>query len=78
MVLARNDPRTGQLMTVPGVGPLIATALIATVGDARQFKSGRELSAWLGLVPYRASILVASAPYYLGLVSVVIGIYAHC
>ena len=38
-------------MKVPGVGPLIATALIAAVGNARQFKSGRELSAWLGLVP---------------------------
>jgi transposase len=49
--LARGDDRAGQSMTVPGVGPLIATALIATVGDARQFKSGRELSAWLGLVP---------------------------
>ena len=48
---ARNDPRADRLMTVPGVGPLIVTALIATVGDARQFKSGRELSAWLGLVP---------------------------
>jgi transposase len=49
--LARNDPRARRLMTVPGVGPLTATALIAAVGDARQFKSGRELSAWLGLVP---------------------------
>jgi transposase len=35
-------------MTVPGVGPLIATALIVTVGDARQFKSGRELSGGWG------------------------------
>jgi transposase len=49
--LARQDPRAGRLMTVPGVGPLIATALIASIGDARQFKSGRQLSAWLGLVP---------------------------
>jgi transposase len=49
--LARDDKRAGQLMKVPGVGPLTATALIATVGHARQFKSGRELSAWLGLVP---------------------------
>jgi transposase len=48
---ARNDPRADRLMTVPGVGPVIATALLATVGDARQFRSGRELSAWLGLVP---------------------------
>src|ERR1700752_1318635 len=49
--LARRDDRAVQLMAVPGVGPLIATALIAAVGDARQFKSGRQLSAWLGLVP---------------------------
>jgi transposase len=48
--LARSDLKGDQLMTVPGLGPLIATALIATVGDAQQFKSGRELSAWLGLV----------------------------
>ena len=47
---ARHDPRARRLMTVPGVGPLIATSLIATVGDARQFRSGRELSSWLGLV----------------------------
>ena len=49
--LARSDSRAGRLMTVPGVGPLIATALIASVGNARQFKSGREFSSWLGLVP---------------------------
>jgi transposase len=52
---ARSDNQAGQLMKVPGVGPLIATALIATVGNARQFKSGRELSAWLGLVPRQHS-----------------------
>jgi transposase len=49
--LAPRDTRSLRLMAVPGVGPLIATALIATVGDGRQFKSGRQLSAWLGLVP---------------------------
>lgn len=38
-------------MAVPGVGRLIATARLATVGAARQYKSGRQLSAWLGLVP---------------------------
>ena len=42
-------------MKVEGVGPLIATALIAAVGDARQFHPGRELSAWLGLVPRQHS-----------------------
>jgi transposase len=49
--MARRDDRAVPLMAVPGVGPLIATALIAAVGDAQQFKSGRQLSAWLGLVP---------------------------
>ena len=42
-------------MAVPGVGPLTATALIAAVGDARQFRGGCELSAWLGLVPRQHS-----------------------
>jgi transposase len=53
--LARTDERAGRLMAVQGVGPLTATALIAAVGDARQFRSGRELSAWLGLVPRQYS-----------------------
>jgi len=52
---ARTDERAGRLMAVQGVGPLTATALIAAVGDARQFRSGRELSAWLGLVPRQHS-----------------------
>jgi len=46
--LARGDERAARLMKVEGVGPLIATALIGAVGDARQFHRGRELSAWLG------------------------------
>jgi transposase len=53
--LARSDERAGRLMAVEGVGPLTATALIAAVGDARPFRSGRELSAWLGLVPRQHS-----------------------
>ena len=40
-----------RLSTIPGVGPLLATAMAATVGDARVFKSGRSFSAWLGLTP---------------------------
>jgi transposase len=42
-------------MAVEGVGPLTATALIAAVGNERQFRSGRELSAWLGLAPRQHS-----------------------
>jgi transposase len=52
---ARADERAGRLMAVGGVGPLTATALIAAVGDARQFRSGREMRAWLGLVPRQHS-----------------------
>ena len=42
-------------MAVPGVGPLSASALVATVGNAREFKRGRELSAYLGLTPRQHS-----------------------
>lgn len=40
-----------RLTTIPGIGPTIATALIAAVGRAESFERGRDLSAWLGLVP---------------------------
>jgi transposase len=47
----RADETSQRLATVPGIGPITATALVATVGDARNFKSGRHLAAWLGLTP---------------------------
>lgn len=50
-----QDERCHRLAQVEGVGPLIATALVAAVGNAHDFKSGRELSAWLGLVPRQHS-----------------------
>jgi transposase len=40
---------------IQGVGPVTATAIVATVGDARQFQNARELSAWLGSVPRQYS-----------------------
>ena len=40
-----------RLVKVEGVGPLVATAVVAAIGNTRQFTNGRELSAWLGLVP---------------------------
>jgi len=49
--ICREDKACRRLLGVPGVGPVIATALVASVGDARQFRSGRELAAWIGLVP---------------------------
>jgi transposase len=42
-------------MTIPGVGPVVATAITATLGDGRAFASGRHLAAWLGLVPGQRS-----------------------
>lgn len=46
-----EDPAIKRLMAIPGVGPLSASAAVATIGDARTFRSGRELAAFLGLVP---------------------------
>ena len=51
----KHDERCVRLAEVPGVGPLTATALVAAVGNAQRFKNGRELSAYLGLVPRQHS-----------------------
>jgi transposase len=52
---ARADAACARLAAVPGIGPVVATALVAAVGDARTFASGRHLAAWLGLVPRQHS-----------------------
>src|SRR3954452_5811882 len=44
-----------RLATIPGIGPLIATAITATVADAAAFRSGRGFAAWLGLTPVQKS-----------------------
>lgn len=55
----RADSRASELgrrlQEIPGVGPLVASALVATIPDPHLFKSGRSLSAWLGLVPRQNS-----------------------
>ncbi len=48
---ARADERCGRLLEVEGLGPMSASALVAAVGDARQFDSGRQLAAYLGVAP---------------------------
>ena len=53
--LARDDPRSRALMQRRGVGPLIASAFAAAIGDPRAFKNGRQLAASLGLVPRQHS-----------------------
>ncbi len=44
-----------RLERVPGIGPLTASALVASIGDAKNFDNGRQLAAWLGLVPRQHS-----------------------
>lgn len=44
---AAQDERSRRLMTVPGIGPLIATAILASAGDGRQFRTARDMAAWL-------------------------------
>jgi len=51
----RATEASRRLATIPGVGVITATALVATIGDASQFRSGRQLAAWLGLVPKQHS-----------------------
>lgn len=51
VLMAREDERARQLMRLAGVGETTATALVAMIGNGHEFKSGRQLSAWLGLVP---------------------------
>ena len=51
----RTNEASRRLETIPGVGVITATALVATIGDASQFHSGRQLAAWLGLVPRQRS-----------------------
>ena len=53
--LARSDASCGQLMTVPGIGPIIASATIAAIGNGTAFAKGRDFAAWLGLVPKQMS-----------------------
>ena len=55
MAWHRANEASRRLATIPGVGVITATALVATIGDASQFQSGRQLAAWLGLVPRQYS-----------------------
>jgi len=51
----QTHPVCQKLAAVPGIGPLTATALVATVGRPQAFQNGRHLAAWLGLVPRQYS-----------------------
>lgn len=51
----RSNEVSQRLETIPGIGPIIASALTATITNPEVFKSGRELAAWIGLVPRQSS-----------------------
>ena len=51
----RSSELSRRLEKIPGIGPLTASALVASIADARSFNNGRQLSAWLGLVPRQSS-----------------------
>jgi transposase len=54
-LVCRENENCQRLLTIPGVGLLSATAMVAAIGDISVFKNGRELAAWLGLVPRQHS-----------------------
>lgn len=53
--ISKSDERVERLQTIPGVGPLTSTAIVAAIGDGRRFPTGRHFAAWLGLVPRQHS-----------------------
>lgn len=52
---SKEDPTARRLMTIPGVGPVVATATVALVPAAENFRTGRDFAAWLGLTPLQKS-----------------------
>jgi transposase len=54
-VIARQDAGCERLMSVPGVGPIISSAMVAAIGTGDAFSKGRDFAAWLGLVPRQMS-----------------------
>ncbi len=52
---AKQDERIALLRTIPGIGPLTASAIVATIGNGRQFRSARDFAAWIGLTPLNKS-----------------------
>jgi transposase len=55
MQIARREKRVALLQTIPGVGLITASAIVATIGNGKQFNNGREFAAWLGLTPINKS-----------------------
>lgn len=52
---SKENPLCERLMSIPGIGPIVATALVASVGNGWAFSNARQMSAWIGVVPRQAS-----------------------
>ena len=52
--IASTDPACQRLRQIPGIGPLVATAIVASIGNGAAFHKGREFASWMGLVPKTA------------------------
>ena len=61
----RENEASKKLAQIPGIGPITASALVASIGDAKSFENGRQLAAWLGLVPKQHSS--GGKPWLLGI-----------
>ena len=53
--IGSGDPVCQRLREIPGVGPMIASAVVASIGNGAAFHKGREFAAWLGLIPKQYS-----------------------
>ena len=53
--LSKNTDACRHLMTIPGIGPIISSAVVAAIGNGTAFTRGRDFAAWLGLVPKQMS-----------------------
>jgi transposase len=76
MAWHRSNAISKRLDDIPGVGPALATALVASVGDPRAFRSGRDFSAWIGLV--QGNVQVAARTSSAASASKAIATYAAC
>src|SRR5262249_33903003 len=67
MAWHKTNPGSQRLASIPGIGPIIATAIAPTVAGPGVFRSGREFGAWLGLVPRQNSTATKADPWVIGI-----------
>src|SRR5713226_4494107 len=53
--IATSDPGCARIRQIPGIGPIVATAIVAAIGNGAAFRKGRDFAAWLGVVPRQYS-----------------------